>query len=122
MDTESLLDLHEAGNTDRLDGELADEDIGAGDPNVNIDIDPFDQPSSDLSQDTDASDSDLLLASDEEVSENRLGENEWRIEPLYIIPSRRPKRLHSNFVQIMALKWTSGPRLGFSMHSTRSAR
>jgi hypothetical protein len=54
MDTESLLDLHEAGNTDRLDGELADEDIGAGDPNVNIDIDPFDQPSSDPSQDTDA--------------------------------------------------------------------
>jgi hypothetical protein len=51
MDTESLLDLHEAGNTDRLDGELADEDIGAGDPNVNIDIDLFDQPSSDPSQD-----------------------------------------------------------------------
>jgi hypothetical protein len=49
MDTESLLDLHEAGNTDRLDGELADEDIGAGDPNANIDIVPFDQPSSDPS-------------------------------------------------------------------------
>jgi hypothetical protein len=35
MDTESLLDLHKAGNTDRLDGKLADEDIGAGEPNVN---------------------------------------------------------------------------------------
>jgi hypothetical protein len=115
MDTESLLDLHEAGNTDRLDGELADEDIGAGDPNVNIDIDPFDQPSSNPSQDTDASDSDLLLASDEEVGENRLGENEWRIEP-------PPERSYHSFKEAKEAALKLCADHGFEISQTDSKR
>jgi hypothetical protein len=81
------------------DHELADEDIGTGDPNINVDIDSFDQPSS--SEVTDAS-------SDEERDEdNEPGQNEWRMEPPLertYAPSRMPKRRHSSLVQIMASK------------------
>lgn len=80
----SVLDLDEEGDTD-WESELSDEDIGTGDPNVNLDIDPFDQPSS---KNTDTFDLDSTLASNEERDEDdkpdkpeRLGQNEWRIAP-----------------------------------------
>jgi hypothetical protein len=63
--------------------ELFGEDIGTGDPNINVNIDPLDPEPSSQDTDHDASDLNSSFVSEEEGDQpERLGQNEWRMEPL----------------------------------------
>ena len=88
FDTDNFLDLNEAWNTDwktDTEDELSDEDIGIGDPNINVDIDLFDLEPSSRGTDHDTSGFDLSFTSEEKGEggnqQERLGQNEWRMEP-----------------------------------------
>jgi hypothetical protein len=79
FDTDSLLDLNEAGSADG-DDELFGEDIGTGDSNINADIDPLDPEPSSQDTDHDASDLNSSFVSEGEGDQPEgLGQNEWRM-------------------------------------------